>query len=96
MIMSVVANAVCFVAVSLATRPSLSERLQSASLSEHRCLKAKTSACTKVELPWLSWNACLALCWPHSVKVAFQAYWSQQREGVVTEPTSAVFVDSSH
>ncbi|MCG9637808.1 hybrid sensor histidine kinase/response regulator [Vibrio parahaemolyticus] len=81
MIMSVVANAVCFVAVSLATRPSLSERLQSASfvgtpLPESENISLYQSRVTVAELEMLASR----FVGRTRVKVAFQAYWSQQRE----------------
>ncbi|NMU84585.1 hypothetical protein HKB16_17080, partial [Vibrio parahaemolyticus] len=59
MILSVVANAVCFVVVSMATRPSLSERLQSASfvgtpLPESENMSLYQSRVTVAELEMLA------------------------------------------
>ncbi|MDF4702015.1 hybrid sensor histidine kinase/response regulator, partial [Vibrio parahaemolyticus] len=81
MILSVVANAVCFVVVSMATRPSLSERLQSASfvgtpLPESENMSLYQSRVTVAELEMLASR----FVGRTRVKAAFQAYWSQQRE----------------
>ncbi|WP_061036252.1 MULTISPECIES: hybrid sensor histidine kinase/response regulator [Vibrio] len=81
MILSVVANTACFVAVSLATRPSISERLQSASfvgtpLPESENISLYQSRVTVSELEMLASR----FVGRTRVKSAFQTYWSQQRE----------------
>lgn len=81
MILSVLVNMLCFVVVSLVTRPSLSERLQSAAfvgtpLPESENISLYQSRVTVAELEMLASR----FVGRPRVKVAFQAYWSQQRE----------------
>ncbi|MBY6199050.1 PAS-domain containing protein [Vibrio hangzhouensis] len=79
MLISVVLNALCFVAVSLATRASLTERLQSASfvgapLPESENLSLYQSRVTVAELEMLASR----FVGRTRVRSAFRQYWKQQ------------------
>ncbi|NLS13989.1 hybrid sensor histidine kinase/response regulator [Vibrio sp. SM6] len=79
MLLSVVANASCFIALSLLTRPSLSERLQSASfigspLPEGENLSLYESRVTVAELEMLASR----FVGESRVQAAFLHYWAQQ------------------
>ncbi|MHC6528561.1 PAS domain-containing hybrid sensor histidine kinase/response regulator [Vibrio proteolyticus] len=81
MVLSVAANAACYVVVSLLTRPSLSERLQSATfvgapLPESENISLYQSRVTIAELEMLASR----FVGRHRVRSAFRQYWSQQRE----------------
>ncbi|MBE4586176.1 hybrid sensor histidine kinase/response regulator [Vibrio navarrensis] len=81
MILSVSANAFCYLLVSMLTRPSLSERLQSASfigipLPENENISLYQSRVTVAELEMLASR----FVGRTRVKNAFAYYWSQQRE----------------
>ncbi|MDF2154766.1 PAS-domain containing protein [Vibrio sp. CAU 1672] len=81
MILSVAANTGCYFLVSLLTRPSLSERLQSASfvgapLPESENISLYQSRVTVGELEMLASR----FVGRKRVRSAFKNYWSQQRE----------------
>ncbi|OJI55838.1 PAS domain-containing hybrid sensor histidine kinase/response regulator [Vibrio vulnificus] len=81
MFLSVTVNALCFLVVSMLTRPSLSERLQSASfvgtpLPENENISLYQSRVTVGELEMLASR----FVGRNRVKNAFAHYWSQQRE----------------
>ena len=81
MISSVTLNAVCYVIVSLLTRSSLSERLQSAAfvgtpLPESENISLYQSRVTVGELEMLASR----FVGRSRVRVAFRQYWAQQRE----------------
>ncbi|SDH32948.1 Na+/proline symporter [Vibrio xiamenensis] len=81
MISSVMLNALCYVIVSLLTRSSLSERLQSAAfvgtpLPESENISLYQSRVTVGELEMLASR----FVGRSRVRVAFRQYWSQQRE----------------
>lgn len=81
MMLSVALNTFCYVVVSMVTRPSLSERLQSASfvgtpLPESENLSLYQSRVTVAELEMLA----ARFVGRTRVRTAFRQYWSQQRE----------------
>ncbi|RJX65419.1 response regulator [Vibrio sinensis] len=80
-VLSIAANALCYVLVSLVTRSSLSERLQSASfvgtpLPESENISLYQSRVTVGELEMLASR----FVGRPRVRTAFKQYWSQQRE----------------
>lgn len=81
MLLSVVSNALCYVVISLLTRSSLSERLQSASfvgtpLPESENISLYQSRVTVAELEMLASR----FVGRTRVRSAFSQYWQQQRE----------------
>ncbi len=81
MFLSVFANAICYMLVSFATKPSLSERLQSASfvgtpLPETENISLYQSRVTVNELEMLASR----FVGHQRVKNAFQHYWAQQHQ----------------
>lgn len=81
MLLSVTLNCICYVVISIATRSSLSERLQSASfvgtpLPENENISLYQSRVTVAELEMLASR----FVGRQRVRAAFGQYWDQQRE----------------